>query len=537
MNLDNSVAIVGGGPCGLMTALLLARSGIKCTVFEKRSGISTHPKAMGISRRTCEIFRQLGLLEAIGRGSLADDSRFLSIWAKSLVGEELGRVPFAQISDAFSPCFRLHCPQTWTEKVLLDAVMEERLAEIRFNCEAVRVELQPDLVQLSVSGSEPLTFPWLVAADGAGSPIRHQLQVETAGPGDMGHFLNVLFRANYGPYLQDRPAILYPALSSDYFEHFVAVNGTDLWLMHHFLSPGEGLRDFPIERMQQIVAKASGLPAEPVEILSIMPWVMSPKVAERFRIGRALLVGDAAARLSPAGGLGLNTGLQAAHNLAWKLTHVVMGHAADTLLDTYQEERRSAAFLTMQNTNRNSDEIFAIVASALENNWDGVRNLIVNSRRAGAGLGQDLGVTYSVGAVVSDDSELPAVEDPINDYRPSARPGSRAPHLWIEQRGEKLSTLDLFRGAFILLTAADFVARPPITSKVTLLQNGKDFTAEGFEKLYGIAENGAVLVRPDGYVGARWRQLDENFPEQLESALVSILRTKTSRSDLRLAQE
>jgi putative polyketide hydroxylase len=526
MNSDVSVAIVGGGPCGLLTALLLARTGVRCTVFEKRSGISTHPKAMGFSRRTCEIFRQLGLLEEIRIGSMPADYRFLSIWAKSLVGEELGRVPFVQVSDEFSPCSRLHCPQTWTEKVLLDAVRKEPLAEIRFNCDVVSVDPKPDQVRLCVSGSESLTFDWLVAADGAGSAVRHQLHVETAGPGDMGHFLNVMFRANYGPHLSDRRAILYPALSNEYFEHFVAVNGADLWLMHHFLQPGERVQDYTFERMQPMVAKASGLPDEPVEILSIMPWVMSPKVAALFRIGRVLLVGDAAARLSPAGGLGLNTGLQAAHNLAWKLAYVVLGRAADSLLDTYQEERRGTAFWTMQNTNRNSDEIFAVVASAGENDWDKVRTLIANSRRAGTGLGQDLGVVYPAGAFVPDDSELPAVKDPINDYHPAARPGSRAPHLWLGQPGVKLSTLDLFRGSFVVLVGEDYRSKSPIISELSLLQNGKDFTAEGFEELYGITSTGAVLVRPDGYVGARWRYLEENFPEQLASAFASILGTK-----------
>ncbi len=527
MNSDVPVAIVGGGPCGLMSALLLARAGIRCTVFEKRSGISIHPKAMGISRRTCEIYRQLGLLDSIRRGSLPVEERFLAIWAKSLVGEELGRVPFAEVSDRFSPCSALHCPQTWTERVLFDALMGEPLADIRFDCEAVGVESQSDRVLLSLSGNELLTFQWLVAADGAGSGVRRQLHVETAGPGDMGHFLNVMFRASYEPYLRERRAILYPAVSSEYFEHFVAVNGTDLWLMHHFLQPGEKSREFPIERLQGIVAKASGLPLEPVEILSIMPWVMSPKVAELYRIGRVLLVGDAAARLSPAGGLGLNSGLQAVHNLAWKLAHVVGGHASDTLLDTYHEERRGAAFWTMQNTNRNADEIFAIVSRALENDWDTVRHLIANSRRNGAGLGQDLGISYSSGAFLPDDSELPAVEDPINDYVPSARPGSRAPHLWVEQRGAKISTLDFFGGTFILLTGAAFTSMPFNAPDVTLFQNGKDFTAEGFEELYGITANGAVLVRPDGYIGARWKQLDETFPEQFQSALVSILQGRT----------
>jgi len=524
MSSDESVAIVGGGPCGLMTALLLARAGIRCVVFEKKPGISTHPKAMGISRRTAEIFRHLGLLENLANGSLAEGTPYLAIWSKSLVGEELGRVPVAQVSDEFSPCSKLHCPQTWTERVLLEALAAEPLAEIRFEHEVAGIEMGSDDARLILAGHDALTFSWVVAADGAGSAIRRQLKVGTVGPGEMGHFLNVMFRARYGAHLGDRKAILYPVLSTEYFEHFVAVDGQDLWLMHHFLQPGEQLADFPAERLQEMVVKASGLPLEPVEILSVMPWVMSPKVAELFRIGRVLLVGDAASRLSPAGGLGLNTGVQAAHNLAWKLAMVVKRKAGPSILDTYQEERQGAALWTMQNTNRNSEEIFAIVAKALENDWEAVRNLIAGSRRIGTGLGQDLGISYSRGAFVPDESELPSAKDPINDYQPSARPGSRAPHLWIDRHGAKLSTLDLFGGQIVLLAGTAYPSINLDAKEVITFQNGKDFIADEFERLYGIAEDGAVLVRPDGYVGARWRRTQQNFPDQFALALAVILR-------------
>jgi putative polyketide hydroxylase len=524
MNSDASVGIIGGGPCGLMTALLLARAGIRCVVFEKKPGISAHPKAMGISRRTSELYRQLGLLEAIENGSLADNGRFLSIWAKSLVGEELGRVQYSAVPNELTPCTGLHCPQTWTERVLLDAVTAEPLAEVKFNCEILSILPQRDFVRLSLPAGGTLDVPWLVAADGAGSAIRRQLGVETDGPGDMGHFLNVMFRAKYGSYLRDRPAILYPTLSNEYFEFFVAINGDDLWLIHHFLQPGEQPSHFPEERLLGLIREASGLPAEPVELLSIMPWVMSPKVARQYRVGRVFLVGDAAARLSPAGGLGLNTGLQSAHNLAWKLACVISGRAGDTLLDTYQEERHDAAIWTMQNTNRNAGEIFDVVSNAMANDWVKVRELIAQSRRGGAGLGQDLGVAYSRGAFLADGSEAPIVNDPINEYKPSARPGSRAPHLWIKCQRARLSTLDLFGKTFVLLAGRENQAIPLPTGFAIVLKNGIDFAAHGFEELYGITPSGAVLVRPDGYVGARWPQLFKDSRAQVESAFTAILR-------------
>jgi len=338
----------------------------------------------------------------------------------------------------------------------------------------------------------------------------------------MGHFLNVMFRANYGRHLQERLAILYPTFTEDYLEFFVAIDGADLWLMHHYLQPGETAADFPAERLRSIVVKASGLPNEPVEILSTMPWVMSPKVARRYRIGRVFLVGDAAARLSPTGGLGLNTGLQSAHNLAWKLAAVIKGEAGADLLDTYQQERRDAAFWTMQNTNRNADEIMDISAKAMEEDWDGVRELIGHSRRRGGGLGQDLGISYAQGAFVPDGTVAPELEDPINDYRPDARPGSRAPHLWIERQGTRLSILDLFGGRFVLLTGSDCEFAKVDPGLLEVLQNRRDFAADSFESSYGIASTGAVLVRPDGYVGARWMNLDDGGKDQIKAALDEI---------------
>jgi hypothetical protein len=166
----------------------------------------------------------------------------------------------------------------------------------------------------------------------------------------------------------------------------------------------------------------------------------------------------------------------------------------------------------MQNTNRNADEVFEVISSALKNDWDKVRDLIAQSQLGGAGLGQDLGIVYARGALLPDGSAAPVVDDPINDYKPSARPGSRAPHLWIEQQGVELSTLDLVGGKFVLLAGRDYRPVTLATDSVAVLRNGRDFVAGRFEELYGISPNGAVLVRPDGYVAARWAQLPKSFP-------------------------
>ncbi len=522
MEAEDQVLIVGGGPSGLLSALLLARAGVRCRVLERKPGLSTHPKAMGVSRRTAEIYRELGLLSRIAEGSLSVEGRWLAIWAKSLAGEELGRIPIAAARSPLTPCEVLHCPQTWVEKVLLAAVLAEPLAAVQFGAHVVSVTPGPDGVEAVLGNGNSFSAPWMIAADGAASGIRRTLAVGTIGPGDMGHFINVMFRADYGARLQDRPAVLYQALSEEFFEAFVAVNGKDLWLMHHFLQPGEAADDYSAERFVPLIRQASGLPEVPVEVLSLSPWVMSPKVAAQFRAGRVMFVGDSAARLSPAGGLGLNTGLQSAHNLAWKLAAVIRGEAGEGLLDTYDSERRGVALMTMQNTNRNADEVFATVTAGLSGDFARVRALVASSRRGGAGLGQDLGIRYAEGAFLPDGTPASEEADPVNDYTPSGRPGGRAPHLAIRRNGAVCSALDLFGRGFSLIAgedSPDWMAPP----EVAVFRHGRDFQSEEFLAVFGIDPTGAVLVRPDGYVGCRFLKAPEDPSASLRLAMDRIL--------------
>tara|TARA_R100000027_G_scaffold43940_1_gene33041 strand:+ start:6068 stop:7690 length:1623 start_codon:yes stop_codon:yes gene_type:complete len=537
--MDTEVVIIGGGPCGLLSSLLLARSGVRNIVLEKHPDISFHPKAMGTTRRTAEIFRQLGLLEAILEKDIRSSIGFIQVWMRSFVGEEFGRSPVAEFDRSYSPCSPFSCPQPHIEAVLKDTLAHEELAEVRFNSRVFDTVESGDGVVVTFEDrntgiAERVQGSWIVAADGAASPVRERLGIETKGPGDRGNFLNVYFRADYSPKIQGRESLLYSLLDDEYYELIVTVNGKDEWLMHHFLQPGESAEDYSPEKFVEIIQEVSGLPEVPVEVMSISPWAMSPKVASEWRAGRVLFTGDAAARLSPAGGLGMNTGLQSAVNLAWKLAAVVHGQASPDLLDTYVRERMEVVQFIFANAEGNADEVFEIIGLAMSGDWERAKSKIQHSRRAGSGAGLDLGLTYGCGAFVADGTGVPVLEDPVNDYTPTARPGHLAPHIAIQGPNGESSIIDMLGQNFVLVTGPDGGSWESAAEDLkTTYFKGVRLRAESIGKsidvntnkmlgLYGIESDGAVLVRPDGYVAARWQTSEGHDKDSLETAIRTV---------------
>ena len=207
----------------------------------------------------------------------------------------------------------------------------------------------------------------------------------------------------------------------------------------------------------ETIRGAAGVEDLDVEIISIKSWIMGAELSTAFRDRRVLLTGDAAHRTTPDGGVGMNTGLHSAHNLAWKVGAVVSGWAGPDLLDTYETERRAVAEANVAYSARRGSGMIKMVEAVRAGDLDTVRAGIA-ARPAGGRQGMDLGFRYEEGAVASDGTTPPPVENPMAEYVQNACPGGRAPHLWVQRDGERVSTLDAFGGGFVLLTGSDGAA-------------------------------------------------------------------------------
>ncbi len=528
--LESPVLIVGGGPCGLTTSIVLGRLGVPSLLVQRHPGTLFHPKAIGVMQRTAELLRQWGAETEMRARGVPDAWCYQMIWTTGLAGEELGRTatpdPDADLSDPPSPTRGLRCPQNITEEVLRGRAEAAPAATLRFGAEMTRFVQDADGVTATVrdraSGQgQMVRASYLVAADGAASGVRSACGIGVSGDADMGHFINIFLRAPLAPYVKDRPAWSYSVMAPPTFGAFVTINGDDLWVFHLNLAPGEQPEDYTEARCIDLLRHAAGAPDLPVEIISVRPWTMGAQIADRFRDRRVLLTGDAAHRTTPDGGVGMNTGAQSAHNLAWKVGAVAAGWAEPALLDTYEVERRPVAALHLGFSADRAHGLCAIAEAVAAGDLAGARALVGRRASTPTRQGMDLGYTYETGALLPDGSPPPARADPVRDYVPNARPGSRAPHLWLKRDGERVSTLDLVDDAPVLLTgiggaawheAARAVAAGGVPLRALAVGARGDLVADEaqWRELYGVEADGAVLVRPDGFVAWRARSLADD---------------------------
>lgn len=526
--LEIPVLIVGGGPVGLTASVYLSHFGVDSLLVERHGGTATLPKARALNARTMEMYRQIGLEESIRAVAMPARFNGMVMWAESLAGREINRlVPTrGAASQAFSVTGNCGCSQDVLEPVLRQRAEADGPGRVRFGTELVEWHVEGEGVRARIRDrdgrEQEVQARYLIAADGAQSRIRRQLGIERDGERDVYDSVNIHCRVDLTPWVTDRPAGLYLIEQPELRGTFMTINGTDRWgflvtsLAHYGYTPEQFTPDFCVE----IIRRAVGAGDIAVEVLGVGAWKASALVAQRYRSGPVLLAGDAAHEMPPTGGFGLNTGVQDAQNLAWKLAAVVRGDAGDALLDSYEIERRPIGQAVTQTSLLNA---LSMGRTARQEKAVLPRKEFLNE------VGLIFGADYAAGAVLADGTTH-HVEDPVLQYAASATPGCRAPHVPLAPDGQTQSTLDFLGRGFVLLTAPqgapwrDAAARlPPPHIECPVIGDERQNEGTHWLQAYGIGADGAVLVRPDGHVAWRSRGRAENPAEVLAAALDTIL--------------
>ena len=467
------VLVAGAGPTGLCAALLLARHGVESLTVERHPGTSIYPRATGINVRSMEVLRSLGL-EATVRDASFDGTPNVARSSTLVdIDVELSASLGAQSGD-ISPCDWTPCSQRELEPILAAAVEAEPCAELRFGAELVSFKQDgsgviAEVLDRAKHEVSQVRCEYLIAADGARSQIRDRLGIAMHGPGDLMPCVSVHFSSDLRRRLPKTPNFLHFVANDGVFGVFMPTDSHTRWV---FALPQSDRIDQGLgtERAADLVRVGAGLGDLKVDVLGVVAWMMQADWADQWRAGNVFLAGDAAHRMTPAGGLGMNTGIQDVHNLCWKLAAVLQGSAGLSLLDTYAVERKPVA-------QRNVQRSVALI-SAPEN-------------AEAPALEVDLGFVYASAAVIPDE---PA---------PNALAGARAPHAWLGDGVERTSTLDMFGPHWTLVTGprGEEWVRVARRTEISLKHR---IVAPAVCDRYGIQADGAVLVRPDGHVA--WRQ-------------------------------
>lgn len=519
------VLIVGGGIVGLSAALFLLQHNVPFVLVERHSGTSIHPRARGVNGRTMELFREVGVDEAV-REAGAALAPALGIYTGETLTQVLAGIgpeqrqqmiaAFANMGSSkgdISPTTGARVTQDLLEPVLLKTA-RERGGDLRFYSELLSFEqdktgVTATIVDRATGVQRTIRADYMIAADGANSPIRRMLGVATSGRGVLGHLLNVLFEADLTDFVRGREFSICTIERPEVQGLLVSINNTDRWVFHigYDLQKGQTPEDFPPERCKELIALVLDQPGIEIEIKSILPWESAMRVADHFQQGRVFLAGDAAHQMPPWGGQGANTGVADVHNLAWKLALVLKGQASPRLLETYHVERHPigyraaelAARMASENGQLSRERFFGGASGPGDNP---VLNLF------------GLSYQYRSQAIISEDQSVVESEQPYTLMLDGSA-GTRAAHLWVERQGRSISTLDLFGKHFVLLTGVEGTAWIDAASALArdlgididayrLGPDGDLIDPENhWQQAYGVTGTGAVLVRPDGFIA--WR--------------------------------
>ena len=544
------VLVVGAGPVGLTAARLLGNGGCPVMVVERRDGPQRNPAAHVVNARTLEILRQAGFdMDEIA--SIAQDPRDAGHvnFVTRLNGQLIGRLPFERQGDeilAVTPHPLRNISQHRLEPLMARVVGEMPGVDLRYDHEWVSATLTDNGVVSVVrnlrTGEElSVESEHLIAADGAGSPVRKWTGIEMIGPAGLSSFVAIHFRGSLRTYVADRPGALHFVMDPDVSGTFIAhhIDNESVY-MTSFDPAAESADDYPADRCASIVRAAIGDPDAAIEVVDVGTWHMTAQVAASMRAGRVFLAGDAAHRFPPTGGMGLNTGVADAHNLVWKLLAVRNGRAAASLLDTYEAERLPVATVNCHQSLTNAFKM-VILADALnlapgatgENLAatlaDPARRPVIDAAVAEQAthfdmLGLQLGYVYETplnpGTAVK-----PEDIDPT-PFTPTGEIGARLPHAWL---ADGRSTLDLVDPSSLTLLTfgrhhewnAAMTAATPwcVHQPIDADTPGGNLLRE----TCGVAADGALLVRPDQHIAWKSTQMSGPASDELASVCAKVL--------------
>ncbi|MEV0282854.1 FAD-dependent monooxygenase [Kribbella sp. NPDC050820] len=573
--ITTDVLIVGSGPAGGAASLFLSTYGVDNVVLTRYGWTANTPRAHITNQRTIELMRDMGIEDKVMDNGTEHALMGQTAFCTSLAGEEIGRIRtwgthprrLADYTEA-SPTLPCDLPQTLFEPILLSTAAS-RGARLRFNTEYLSLEQDDDGVTATVRDrlsdtTYQIRAKYLIGADGGRSKVAQDVGLPMAGAMDIEGSMNIVFEADLSRYVAHRPSVLYWVLQPG-----AQIGGIGAGLIRMVRPWNEWLivwgydinQPAPVvdEAMAtEIVHNLVGDDTIDVKLKSTSVWSVNHMYAEQATVGRVFCMGDAIHRHPPSNGLGSNTSIQDAYNLAWKLSLVLKGHASPGLLTTYDEERVPIARQIVERANKSRTQ-FGQIFRALGMTPDAPAGRTIESRKddtpEGAAQreelrtaielkdyefnahGVELGQRYRSAAVIADGTAEPSYErDPELYYHPTTWPGARIPHCWLTRGSETVSTLDVVgKGRFTLLTgigggawvkAAQSVSERlgvPIEPFVVGPGHELDDLYGDWARAREIPDEGCLLVRPDAHIAYRAFDLPEDATDVLEQVMNTLL--------------